>query len=102
MGFAPSRRLAATSGDYLDDIDVRVNEQLGSYPNGRRCFYCGEVLRDANDERTVYWRSEEDERAIFFHPRCAQTLGGHLIKDGILAEKPHLLRRSLPDWAVKS
>jgi hypothetical protein len=74
MGSAPSRRLIARAGDRV----VRRMEALGLYPNGKRCLYCGTLLRDAADEHTLFVKL--DAGYVFLHPACARQLGAFLLE----------------------
>ena len=76
MDRAPSRRQirSATSRG------VAQSEHFGLYPNGKRCFHCGRILRDAADEHTVYTRVASG--LIFLHPACAVELGDRLARSG--------------------
>jgi len=76
MGLASSKRMARE--------DPEIGDAFGLYPNGRRCFLCAQVMRDAADEHSVYWSGGE-VGSIFLHARCAIDFGCHLIKDGLIA-----------------
>ncbi len=72
VGRAPSRRAIRSA----ESRAVKQNEHFGLYPNGKPCFYCGLILRDAADEHTVYTRVAAG--VIFLHPECARELGRRL------------------------
>lgn len=110
MGFAPSLYRAQNDGippeilgpEFSREHDVNVANDL--YPNGKRCFICGEILGDAVEDHTVYWHGYISHQSgdllddlsvnIFLHPTCAITFGAHLSKDGLIAQKPSQLRVS--------
>lgn len=62
-------------GDYERDIIL---------PTCGRCFYCGMEIQ----KMAVFWRGMAlTGDKIALHPACAQRLGAHLIKDGLIGER---------------
>jgi hypothetical protein len=50
------------------------------------CFFCGKPIgKLAKSIGAVCWAGHQDDW-LYFHPQCAQRLGMHLIKDGLIAE----------------
>lgn len=87
MGLAASKRLQSEDPEVANAFDL--------YPNGKHCFSCGAILRDAADEHSVYWHGAGI--TIFFHNTCAISIGGQLIKDGLIAAQPDsMIPRELP------
>jgi hypothetical protein len=63
---------------------VQFNDTFGLYPNGKPCFVCGRILRDAVDEPTLFTRVAAG--IVFFHSTCAVELGERLVQEGTRAE----------------
>lgn len=53
------------------------------FQNGRRCFYCHDVMRDAAEEPGVMWAGSGHE--IFLHAACAVSFAHHVSTDGLHA-----------------
>ena len=85
MALTESRRMENDLGSF------ETADELNLFPNGKRCFYCGQFLRDAADERSVVWSgSDMASTTIFLHTTCAVELGTHLIKDGMIGDRPEV------------
>ncbi len=80
MSRAPSRRNIISA----DHRGVEQCEHFGLYPNGKPCFSCGRILRDAADEHSIYTRVASG--LIFLHPWCAAELGKRLVNEAALAD----------------
>jgi len=52
---------------------------------GEQCFYCGDLLPDAAVSPAAMWAGVT--ATIHFHAACAERLGAHLIKDGMIAQE---------------
>jgi hypothetical protein len=59
---------------------AQFNDRYGLYPNGKPCLLCGDVLRDAADDPSLYTRVAGG--VIFLHARCAVALGEQLTREG--------------------
>ncbi|HVL23626.1 MAG TPA: hypothetical protein VM450_06055 [Thermomicrobiales bacterium] len=64
---------------------AKFYDHFGLFPNGKRCCLCGQVLRDAADEASVYVRLSC--RVLFLHAPCALRLGEKLVREGTEAEE---------------
>lgn len=71
---------------------MSIIHELSPFHNREgQCFYCGRALSIdtdlylSHDQFTVYWdgykSGEKRLETIKLHPRCAQVLAMHLIKD---------------------